>query len=120
MTFSGLQFLDYENALALLPIPPDCLGEIDDALVKLNEGQRGGIAGSIAALVRINKRTRFNTRSWGRLAQGATLKFIASYRFMSFETEDPDGYVFSFEATRHNTPQAPMLMVSLDRCSGTA
>ncbi|MES2355502.1 MAG: hypothetical protein V4568_14090 [Pseudomonadota bacterium] len=118
MTSSGLRFLDSENALALLPIPPDCLPEIDEALVKLNEGARGGIVGIIDRLVQINKRTRFNTKSWGRLKQGAVLNFAVSYTFMTFELEDTGGYVFSFESIRHNSPQAPMLMVSFDRCSG--
>lgn len=119
MTPTGLHFLDRESALALLPIPPDCLREIDDALIKLNEGDRDGIVGSIDRLVQINKRTRFNTKSWGRLKQGAALKFAASYTFITFEQEDTGNYVFSFEAMRHNTPQAPMLMISFDRCSGT-
>lgn len=119
VTPAGLHFLDRENALALLPIPADCLQEIDDALIKLNEGERDGIVGAIDRLVQINKRTRFNTKSWGRLMQGALLKFAASYTFITFEQEDTDDYVFSFEAIRHNTPQAPMLMVSFDRCSGS-
>ncbi len=102
----------------MLPIPPDCLPEIDEALVKLNEGARGGIVGIIDRLVQINKRTRFNTKSWGRLKQGAVLNFAVSYTFMTFELEDTGGYVFSFESIRHNSPQAPMLMVSFDRCSG--
>lgn len=119
MKSPGLQFLDRENALALLPIPLECLAEIDDALGKLNSGERGGIVGSIETLLHINKRTRFNTKSWGRLKQGAALKFVASYAFITFEKEDSDEYVFSFEATHHNSPQAPMLMVSLDRCAGT-
>jgi hypothetical protein len=118
VTSSSLQFLDRENALALLPIPPECLAEIDDALAKLNEGERGGIVGSIDTLVQINKRTRFNTKSWGRLKQGAALNFAVSYTFITFEVEDTDDYAFSFNAFRHNSPQAPMLMVSLDRCSG--
>ena len=115
----GLKFLDRENALALLPIPPECLDEIDDALCKINTGERGGIVGSIDALVQVNKRTRFNTKSWGRLKQGAALKFIVSYKFITFETEDSGDYVFSFDASPHSSPQAPMLMVSLDRCSGS-
>lgn len=118
MTSTGLQFLDRENALALLPIPSECLPEIDDALIKLNEGQRGGIVGTIDRLVQINKRTRFNTKSWGRLKQGAVLNFAVSYKFITFELEDTGDYVFSFETFRHNSPQAPMLMVSFDRCSG--
>lgn len=116
---SDLRFLDRENALALLPIPPDCLPEIDEALTKLNEGERGDVGGAIDQLVRINKRTRFNTKSWGRLKQGAALNFAVSYTFMTFELEDTGDYVFSFDAFRHNSPQAPMLMVSFDRCSGT-
>ena len=54
VTSAGLQFLDRENALALLPIPPECLPEIDDALIKLNEGERGGLVGIIRRLVQIN------------------------------------------------------------------
>lgn len=118
MTFAGLQFLDRENALALLPIPSECLPEIDDALIKLNAGERGGIVGSIGRLVQINKQTRFNTKSWGRLKQGAVLNFAATYTFISFEEEGTGDYVFSFEAFRHNSPQSPMLMVHFDRCSG--
>lgn len=115
---SDLHFLDRGNALALLPIPSDCLSEIDDALGKINAGERGGMAGSIDALIKINKRSRFNTKSWGRLRQGAALKFMVFYKFMTFDVENPDEYVFSFDASPHNSPQAPMLMVSLDRCSG--
>ena len=119
MTPARLHFLDRENALALLPIPAGCLEEIDDALIKLNEGERDGIVGAIERLVQINKRTRFNTKSWGRLKQGAVLKFAASYTFITFEQEDTGDYVFSFQAIRHNTSQAPMLMISFDRCSGS-
>jgi len=115
---SGLQFLDRENALALLPIPVECLAEIDDALSELNRGERGGIVGSVDRLVRINKRTRLNTTAWGRLKQGAVLKFAVSYSFITFELEDAGEYAFSFNAFEHKSPQAPMLMVSLDRCSG--
>lgn len=118
MISPSLRFLDRENALALLPIPPDCLPEIDDALVQINEGVRGGIVQTIDQLVQINKRTRFNTKAWGRLKQGAALNFAVSYTFITFELEDTDDYLFSFEAIRHNTPQAPMLMVHFDRCSG--
>jgi len=96
----------------------DCLSEIDDALVNVNEGLRGSINGAIDRLVLINKRTRFNTKPWGRLKQGAGLNFAVSYAFITFELESTDDYVFSFEAIRHNSPQAPMLMVSFDRCSG--
>ena len=118
MTPPGLQFLDSENALALLPIPPGCLREIDDALVEINQGARGGVVGNVDRLVQINKRTRFNTKSWGRLRQGAVLNFAVSYTFITFELADTGEYLFSFEAIRHNSPQAPMLMVSFDRCSG--
>lgn len=118
MTFPALRFLDRENALALLPIPSECLAEVDDALAELNAGERGGIVGSIDKLIQINKRSRFNTRPWGRLQQGAVLNFAVSYRFISFEMEDAGEYVFSFDAFRHNSSQAPMLMVSLDRCAG--
>lgn len=104
--------------MALLPIPSDCLAEIDDALVALNAGESGGIVGSIDKLIQINKRSRFNTKSWGRLQQGAVLKFAISYSFICFEMGDTGEYVFSFNAFRHNSSQAPMLMVSLDRCSG--
>jgi hypothetical protein len=118
MTPAGLRFLDRENALALLPIPPDCLADIDDALVHLNEGESDGIVGAIERLVQINKRTRFNTKSWGRLRQGAILNFAVCYSFITFEIDDVADYAFSFSAFRHSSPQAPMLMVSLDRCSG--
>lgn len=118
MKSSDLQFLDLDNTLALLPIPPDCLLEIDDALGKINAGQRGGMVGSIDALMQINKRSRFNTKSWGRLMQGAALKFMVFYKFITFEVGDADEYAFSFDASPHNSAQAPMLMVSLDRCSG--
>lgn len=113
-----LHFLDRENALALLPIPPDYLPEIDDALIKVNEGEQDGIVGAIDRLVQINKRTRFNTKSWGRLKQGGVLKFAVSHTFITFEQEDAGNYVFSFKAIPHNTSQAPMLMISFDRCSG--
>lgn len=118
MPLTGLHFLDRENALALLPIPAECLAEIDEALIKLNDGESGGISGSIDRLVQINKRTRFNTKPWGRLKQGAVMNFAVSYAFITFEVEDTGDYAFSFSAFRHNSPQAPMLMVSLDRCSG--
>ena len=116
---SGLHFIDRENALALLPIPAECLAEIDDALVKLNEGESDGIMGYLDRLVQINKRTRFNTKPWGRFKQGAVMNFAVTYAFITFEVEDTGDYAFSFSAFRHNSPQAPMLMVSLDRCSGT-
>ena len=96
MTFPALRFLDRENALALLPIPSECLAEVDDALAELNAGERGGTVGSIDKLIQINKRSRFNTRPWGRLQQGAVLNFAVSYRFISFEMEDAGEYVFSF------------------------
>lgn len=118
VTSPSLRFLDRENTLALLPVPPECLTEIDDALAKLNEGKRNGIAGSITKLVQINKRTRFNTKSWGRLQQGAVLNFAVFYKFITFEMEDTGEYVFSFNSFHHNSAQTPMLMVSLDRCSG--
>jgi hypothetical protein len=118
VTFPPLRFLDRDNALALLPIPSECLAEIDDALVALNAGERGGTVGSVEKLIQINKRSRFNTKSWGRLQQGAVLNFAVSYSFISFELEDTGEYVFSFNAFSHNSSQAPMLMVSLDRCSG--
>lgn len=118
VTHAELHFLDCESALALLPIPPGCLPEIDDALIQINLGERSGIIGSIDRLVQINKHSRFNTKSWGRLKQGAAIKFVASYTFMTFEEEDFGEYVFSFEAIRHDTPQAPMLMIRFDRCSG--
>lgn len=114
-----LKFLDAENALALLPIPAECLTEIDAALVEVNEGKGGGIPSSIEKLVQINKRSRFNTKPWGRLKQGAALKFAISYAFITFEIEDSGDYAFSLDVLRHNTSQAPMLMVSLDRYSGT-
>ncbi len=100
-------------------MPPDCLLEIDDALVQINKGARGGLAGAIDRLVQINKRTRLNTKSWGRLKQGAVLNFAVTYTFITFELENTDDYVFSFEAIRHGSPQSPMLMVSFDRCSGS-
>jgi len=113
-----LRFLDRQNALALLPIPVDCLAEIDEALDAVNKGQSGGIPGSIEHLVQINKRTRFSSKSWGRLKQGAALNFAVSYSFITFENEDSGTYALSFNAFRHNSPQSPMLMVGLDRCSG--
>lgn len=115
---ANLKFLDAENALALLPIPAECLTEIDAALVDVNEGKSGGISNSIEKLVQINKRSRFNTKPWGRLKQGAALKFAISYAFITFELEDSGDYAFSLDVFRHNTPQAPMLLVSLDRYSG--
>jgi hypothetical protein len=118
-TNSDLRFLDAQSALALLPLPEDCLQEIDDALVGVNLGERDGTPGSIDKLVRINKRTRFNTNSKGRIRQGSALKFWVSYTFMSFEEGEQGNYLFSFKSYDHNTPQAPMLMVSLDRCSGS-
>jgi hypothetical protein len=114
----GLKLLDRQNTLALLPIPEDCLQEIDDALSAINDGERGGLLGSLDSLVQINRRTRFNTTPMGRIRHGAAMKFWVTYTFMDFEVDDPGGYVFSYESLTHNTPQAPMLMVRFDRCSG--
>ena len=73
MTPLNLRLLDAENALTLLPIPPSCLQEIDDALVEINQGARSGVVKIIDRLVQINKQTRFNTKSWSCLKQAAVL-----------------------------------------------
>lgn len=120
MTLMDLKFLERENALALLPISAASVAEVDAALDGLNQGEHGGTAGSIERLMRINKATRFNTKSWGRLKQGSVVKLAASYSFITFEEEGDasEDYVFSFHAFQHASPQAPMLLVSFDRCSG--
>lgn len=116
---SAFKFLDRENALALLPLPEPCLQEIEDALASINSGENGGVSGWIDHLTKINRETRLNTKSWGRLRAGATLKFVVSYSFITFEVESNSNYIFSFNSWEHKTSQAPMLMVSFDRCSGS-
>ncbi|MGJ3702679.1 hypothetical protein [Variovorax sp. AFSI2.2] len=119
MILPNLKFLSRENALALLPVPSTSVEKIDAALHRLNQGENGGIAGSIERLTRINKATRFNTKSWGRLKQGASVKTAVSYSFITFDEEaDPADHVVSFCAFCHTSTQAPMLLVSFDRCSG--
>ena len=118
MPSNGYTFLDPDNALALLPLPASCLVDIDNALVEVNRGESGGIPGSLDKLVRINRDSRFNTKPWGRLRQGASLKFAICYSFVIYEDEEPNDGAFALSVLHHDTSQAPMLMVSLDRYSG--
>jgi hypothetical protein len=47
--------------------------------------------------------------------------FAITYNFISFdEQDDHDQYFFSYNAWSHDSPQAPMLMLSFDRISGAA
>jgi len=117
----SFKFLDEKNALALLPIPESCLQEIEAMLVAIDNGERGGKEGCIAALTQINKKSRYSQKSWGRLAGGKKVDLGITYKFITFdEQEDFNDYFYSYEAWQHGTPQAPMLMLSFDRQSGAA
>jgi hypothetical protein len=117
----SFKFLDEKNALALLPIPASCLQEIEVMLEAVNRGERGGREGGITALMRINKKSRYSKKSWGRLAGGKKVDLGITYKFITFdEQEDYSEYFYSYDAWQHGTPQAPMLMLSFDRNSGSA
>lgn len=116
-----LKYIDRDAALALLPFTAALLSEIDRSLAPLNSGEIGGAKGCLDRLIRINKETRFGRRSWGRLAAGREIDLCVSYKVIDFEVPDPDDtFFFTLDAWKHGTPQAPMLMVSFDRCSGNA
>jgi len=113
------KYLDEKNALALLPIDISSLEEIEFMLQAIDNGERGGIKGSISKLIKINKLNRHTKKSWGRLKDGNSVDLVVSYTFMTFdEQDDPDRYYYSYEAWQHGTPQSPMLMLSFDRNSG--
>lgn len=117
----SFKFLDEKNALALLPIPESCLHEIEAMLEAVDRGERGGSEGCITALIRINKNSRHSTKSWGRLAGDKKVDLGITYKFITFdEQEDYSKYFYSYDAWQHGTPQAPMLMLSFDRNSGSA
>ena len=114
------KFLDEKNALAILPIPESCLQEMEAMLEAIDRGERGGCEGCIARLIQINKSNRFSTKSWGRLAGGKKVDLCITYKFITFdEQDDYSEYFFSYNAWKHGTPQAPMLMLSFDRNSGS-
>jgi hypothetical protein len=114
------KFLDEKNALAILPVPESCLQEIEAMLEAIDRGERGGSEGCITRLIQINKKSRFSTKSWGRLAGGKKVDLCISYSFINFdEQDDYSEHFYSYDAWKHGTPQAPMLMLSFDRCSGS-
>ncbi|MGL4231161.1 MAG: hypothetical protein ACRCWJ_07310 [Casimicrobium sp.] len=114
------RFLDEKNALAILPIPESCLQEIEGMLEAIDRGERGGSEGCIARLIQINKRSRFSTKSWGRLAGSKKVDLGITFRFINFdEQDDYSKYFHSYDAWAHGTPQAPMLMLSFERNSGS-
>lgn len=114
------KFLDEKNALAILPIPESCLQEMEAMLEAIDRGECGGSEGCITRLIQINKKSRFSAKSWGRLAGGKEVDLGITYRFINFdEQDDYSKYFYSYDAWKHGTPQAPMLMLSFDRNSGS-
>jgi hypothetical protein len=113
------KFLDEKNALAILPIPESCLPEMETMLQAINRGERGGSKGCITQLIQINKKSKFSTKSWGRLSGSQKVDLGITYKFITFdEQNDYSEYFYSYDAWKHGTPQAPMLMLSFDRTSG--
>lgn len=114
------KFIDEKNTLAILPIPLRCVKELDSMLIAINNGERGGKTGSISTLIKVNKKNRYSKRSMKRLASSKHVDLGITYNFMLFDQqEDHNNYGFSYEAWSHGTPQAPMLMLSFDRISGS-
>lgn len=116
----SFKYLDEKNALTILPIPVNTIREMEDMLEAVNNGERGGKPGCISNLIKINKKNRHTKKSWGRLATGKHVDLGITYNFISFDNQDDyNDYFYSYEAWNHGTPQAPMLMLSFDRISGS-
>lgn len=115
-----LKYIDEKNALAILPIPHSSILEIDKMLTEVDAGRYGNKEGAISKLVSINKKSRHTRRSWGRLASSNKVDLAITYNFISFDEQENYGkYFYSYNARSHGTPQAPMLMLSFDRISGS-
>lgn len=113
------RYLDERNALALLPIPSASLSKLESSLEEIDAGLHGGGKGSLADLIKINKRTRHGQKSWGRLKAGRKHDLLIIFRFIIFdEQDDPDQYFCSWEVTSHGTPQSPQLMCYFERVCG--
>ncbi|SAM33020.1 hypothetical protein [Pseudomonas sp. 1 R 17] len=115
----SFKFLDERNTLALLPIPRNSSYQLEASFREMNAGMHGGAKDCLVDLIKINKRTRHNHKAWGRLRAGRKHDLLIIFRFMIFdEQEDPDQCFYSWEASTHGTPQAPMLMCYFDRVTG--
>lgn len=115
------RYIDEKNALAILPVPLSSIQEIEEMLAVIDAGESGVQEGIVSELIKINKKSRHTTKSWGRLATRKKVDLAITYNFISFdEQDDYDKYFYSYDAFPHGTPQAPMLMLSFDRMSGAA
>ena len=111
--------LDEKNTLALLPIPSMSLFQLEVSLQEIDAAMHGGVKGCLTDLIKINKRTRYGHKAWGRLKAGRKHDLLITFRFIIFdEQDDPDQCFYSWEASTHGTPQAPMLMCYFERVSG--
>lgn len=113
------KYLDEWNTLALLPIPSKSLYQLETSLGEIDAGMHGGAQGCLTDLIKINKRTRYGQKSWGRLTAGRKQDLLITFRFIIFdEQEDPDQCFYSWEVSKHGTPQAPTLMCYFERVAG--